>query len=307
MGPGRKSKTKEKPKRKEEKVKSKSSGLFPDHFFFDDFFPFFFDVFLDVLRAAFLAAMLSVTPFCSLTLAERLKASVLNRAREARVGGASSDASEDDGGSSECVPRRASCAGRARTTDARFPPVARLAPRSVASTAPRFACVVRVGAQDHRRHGDDLEGRRPRAVGASRWVDAARAAWRRIIAAGRALERGPALLRHPTVRCVPIPPHPLASGSLSSPLLGSARFARSTGGTATRPPAALAGAAPLPLPLRVEPKALTGLGHPASAAPGRNAKGHGRSAALARCGLAMPLPLRVELPVIWGYQSLLLG
>jgi hypothetical protein len=45
----------------------KSQRGSPLYFFFDDFFPFFFDVFLDVLRAAFLAAMLSVTPFCTLT------------------------------------------------------------------------------------------------------------------------------------------------------------------------------------------------------------------------------------------------
>src|SRR5436309_6255860 len=76
-----------------------------DHFFFDDFFPFFFDVFLDVLRAAFLAAMCSVTPFCTLTLGIRLKASVLNRASEGEVGGASREARQGARGASETVRR----------------------------------------------------------------------------------------------------------------------------------------------------------------------------------------------------------
>jgi hypothetical protein len=91
--------------------------------------------------------MVSVTPFCSLTLAERLKASVLNRAREARVRAASPGEREDDGGSSECGPR-AIAVRPPRVDDERdFPPVARR-PRCFApSRAPRNARAQRVDAQ----------------------------------------------------------------------------------------------------------------------------------------------------------------
>src|SRR5688572_33207247 len=86
-------------------MSGRSHPGFPDYFFFDDFFPFFFP-FLEVLRAAFLA-MVSSHPLCTLTPGIELKASVLNRAREAEVARASRGRHEVDGRVGEIM--RATC------------------------------------------------------------------------------------------------------------------------------------------------------------------------------------------------------
>jgi hypothetical protein len=232
-------KTKEKPKRKEEKVKSKSSGS-PDYFFFDDFFPFFFDVFLDVLRAAFLAAMLSVTPFCSLTLAERLKASVLNRAREAEVGAASRDAREDDGGRSECVPREAAPRAPRRGDGRIFPPVAR------------------AHAQQRR------------------------VAARRVVARARTLHR-------------------IAMGAARVPF-GDERVRRWSASMVERRDRASARRERDVA--HIAPRVVARVRR---VPPLRSAWRRRRSLDRIPSSGGIRLPLRVELPVIWGYQSLLLG
>lgn len=65
--------------------------------------------------------------------------------------------------------------------------------------------------------------------------------------------------------------------------------------------------APLPSPLRVEPEALRASGIGRRLRRARNAKARVRTGALMLCAGAVPLPLRVELPVMRGYHSLFLG